>query len=294
MKQTLLVAAALACVSGTAMAGPNANGTLIVALSDGVVFTFDEDTYCGSHALDSCDAAIGRYDNSDTAVLNVLAAFSGAASPRLAGVTFGVAYNDSEIFFQSWGSCGDFELATGGWPAPNEGTAVTYSVAQESSLTDVYWFAAYNYYGNANSFDLVAHPGQGANFADDDVPSNLDPISALGSFGFSTDGNVPCPQDDDLPGACCFADGSCQILLEAECSGAGGDFQGSGTDCDTADCPQPATGACCIDAACSIRTESECLDAGGDYLGDDTSCDGDPCVVPTIESSWGEIKGIYR
>ena len=35
MKKVLLAAAALACMGGTALAGPNANGSLIVALADG-------------------------------------------------------------------------------------------------------------------------------------------------------------------------------------------------------------------------------------------------------------------
>ena len=36
--------------------------------------------------------------------------------------------------------------------------------------------AAYNYYGNPQLLALEPHPSQGAVFADDDVPSNLDPI----------------------------------------------------------------------------------------------------------------------
>lgn len=289
MKKVLLAAAAVAVMGGTAIAGPNAGGTLVATLADGVVYTSDEESYCGAGATD-CATANGRYDNTDTAVINVLAVFPGAANPRLAGVTFGVAYNDAEIFLQGWGACGDFELPTGGWPGSGEGTAVTYSSAQESNLVDVYWFAAYNYYGNANSFDLAAHPSQGANFADDSVPSELDPIAALGSFGFSTDGNVPCPADD-APGACCFADGSCTLEFRVDCQG---DFLGDGTSCDPNPCDQPATGACCdAEGNCTIRTAEEC--AGDDYRGDDVPCDPNPCpVVPTFETSWGAVKGIYR
>ncbi len=287
MKKVLLAAAAVAVMGGTAIAGPNAGGTLVATLADGVVFTFDEETYCGAGATD-CGTAIGRYDNTDTAVINVLAAFPGTS--RLAGVTFGVAYNDAEVFLAAWGACGDFELGTGGWPGSGEGTAVTFSAAQEASLVDVYWFAAYNYYGNANTFDLIPHPSQGANFADDSVPSELDAIAALGSFGFATDGNVPCPQGD-APGACCFMDGSCTVVPEADCQG---DFQGPDTNCDPNPCPPPPTGACCDDEGnCTIRTRMECGDEG--YQGDDTGCDPNPCdVVPTVETSWGAVKGIYR
>ena len=41
-----------------------------------------------------------------------------------------------------------------------------------------------------------------------------------------------CP----TPGACCFADGSCQMLLPAACATAGGVPQGEGTDCDPNPC----------------------------------------------------------
>jgi hypothetical protein len=278
-------------MGSAALAGPNANGTLVVTLADGVVYTSDEASYCGAGAT-SCDGAITRVDDTRTYVLNVLAAFPASASPRLAGVTFGVSYNELSTVFVAFAPCGDFELATGGWPGSGEGTAVTFSSAQTSTLADVYWFAGYDYY-LGNTLDLTPHPTQGANFADDDVPSNLDPIADLGSFGFGIDGYLPCPADD-APGACCFADGSCEVLLAADCDAAGGAFQGGGTDCQTVECPQPATGACCIDGECFVRTADECAAAGGDYIGDDVPCDPNPCSSPTIETSWGAVKNIYR
>lgn len=291
MKKVLLAAAALACLGGTALAGPNANGTLVVVLAPGVVYTTDIVDYCGASGLQNCGDGIASFDGTDTVVLNVLAAFPTVGSPRLAGVTFGWAYSEASIV--AFGSCGDFELATGAWPASGEGTAVTFSSARTTSLVDIYWAAAYNYYGNPTTLDLTPHPTQGANFADDDVPSNLDPIAALGSFGFSTEGNLPCPVEA-APGACCFPDGSCEVLLREDCAAQGGAFQGDGTDCQTVECPQPATGACCVGEVCSIRTADECAAGGGEYLGDDTGCDPNPCVIPTIESSWGTIKNNYR
>jgi subtilisin-like proprotein convertase family protein len=41
-----------------------------------------------------------------------------------------------------------------------------------------------------------------------------------------------CP----TPAACCFSDGSCQMLLATECATAGGVFQGEGTTCDPNPC----------------------------------------------------------
>ncbi len=50
--------------------------------------------------------------------------------------------------------------------------------------------------------------------------------------GTCADFNPPCGQ---LPGACCFDDGSCQQLSEADCLSLGGTWLGANTDCS--ECP---------------------------------------------------------
>ena len=40
-------------------------------------------------------------------------------------------------------------------------------------------------------------------------------------------------------GACCYGDGTCAVSTQATCEGAGGVYQGGGTDCDPNPCPQP-------------------------------------------------------
>jgi hypothetical protein len=40
-------------------------------------------------------------------------------------------------------------------------------------------------------------------------------------------------------GACCFADGSCQVLNMIDCGSSGGEYQGDGSSCDPNPCPQP-------------------------------------------------------
>ena len=47
---------------------------------------------------------------------------------------------------------------------------------------------------------------------------------------------LTCTPVSDI-GACCFPDGSCQDLSEADCIAAGGVFEGIGTDCATTYCP---------------------------------------------------------
>ena len=78
-------------------------------------------------------------------------------------------------------------------------------------------------------------------------------------------------------GACCFGDGICTQETEPDCKGAGGDFQGDGIDCDSANCPQPS-GACCFgDGTCTEQMPADCISAGGAYQGDATDCDPNPC-----------------
>lgn len=48
----------------------------------------------------------------------------------------------------------------------------------------------------------------------------------------------PCPQPP-VPGACCFADGSCFVQSEAECIAAEGVYQGDDSICEPNPCPQP-------------------------------------------------------
>ena len=84
------------------------------------------------------------------------------------------------------------------------------------------------------------------------------------------------------PGACCFADGTCQELTEEDCTTAGGaSFQGDFTICAPNPCPQP-TGACCFaDGSCTVETTADCSTASGTYQGDGTGCTPNPCPQPT-------------
>ena len=274
--------------------GPNAGGTLIFHSNPGVVYTADQDDYCGS-MLDACENAISETpEHYETAVIHLLAAFPDQSNPRLAGVTFGIAYADC-VVLQAWGNCGDFELSNAEWPASGEGTAVTWSAAQTTQLTDIYWFAAYVYSVESATLDIISHPQGGTLFADDDVPSNLDPVADFGSFGFGMDGYLPCPLGSE-PGGCCFADGSCNVLSREDCAGQGGEYVGDGTVCDPNPCSQPSLGACCIeDESCVVLSETDCNATGGVYQGDGTSCDPNPCsVVPVVEESWGGIKEKFR
>jgi len=107
-----------------------------------------------------------------------------------------------------------------------------------------------------------------------------DLCGALGGVyaGFGTDCQTLLAM---ATGACCYYDGSCNLICEEVsdtiCDAVGGIFQGEGTLCNEITCVD--FGACCFpDQSCEDRlTESECVAAGGAYQGDCTDCEGVVC-----------------
>ncbi|MHC4910640.1 MAG: hypothetical protein ACYTF9_13060, partial [Planctomycetota bacterium] len=106
------------------------------------------------------------------------------------------------------------------------------------------------------------------------------------SVTLSCDG--PCPE-----GACCFSDGSCSQESSASCAAAGGEYQGDGSDCATANCIAicgPGAGSCfsangtpgCEDADCCnivCAIDSFCCDVEWDGICADlalANCPGAP------------------
>ncbi|MEZ4650375.1 MAG: hypothetical protein R3E97_16630 [Candidatus Eisenbacteria bacterium] len=272
--------------------GPNTNGALLLHHEASVVYTSDQESYCGASSIRECAEANSRVDGVEPAVLFLLASFPTGMQPRVAGVTFGIDY-DVCVIPLSFGACGDFELADPYWPGSGRGTAVVWAEAQTESLIEVYWFAAYSVYGDPQLFSVVPHPAQGGWFADDSTPSRLDAIMGYGTMGFGTDGHLPCPVGPTA-GACCLSDGSCTMLTPAQCDELGGVFVGY-IDCDVSVCSPPA-GACCVDDIdCIITTLDDCALEGGIYRGDGSTCDPNPCVpVPTRSGTWGSIKAMFR
>jgi hypothetical protein len=128
-----------------------------------------------------------------------------------------------------------------------------------------------------------------------------------------------------LIGACCFEDGRCQNVSEADCDSLGGIWHYPDTcetydcpqppvgaccfedgtcqnlqeadcaamggiwhypdTCETYDCPQPPTGACCHGEICTIETQRDCESTGGTYKGDGVPCEDDTCVPVATQPS---------
>ncbi|MEZ4649219.1 MAG: hypothetical protein R3E97_10660 [Candidatus Eisenbacteria bacterium] len=60
--------------------------------------------------------------------------------------------------------------------------------------------------------------------------------------------------------------------------------------------PRPiGPGACCLGNGCEVLERLVCESQGGEYQGPETSCSPETCpLVPTIRSSWGQIKGRFH
>ncbi|MFN8549650.1 MAG: hypothetical protein U0527_17190 [Candidatus Eisenbacteria bacterium] len=259
-------------------AGVNSDGVLLLHTNPDVVYSVDEPSYCGRSGLLACEAAQTRADGEALVVVFAIASFTSGSTPRLAGAVFGVQYDDA-VAVLDYGSCADFELASSHWPGSGEGTALAWSMPRTTLLTEVYWFAAYAYSGAACSLSLIPHPTQGAFFADDSVPSVVDPISALGRFGFNEDGLAPCPAAPPV-GGCCLPSNECVVLTYEACQSAGGSYYGPNVPCSARPCPPPPpTGACCIQTQCHQLTEADCAAQGGYYFGDGVSCYSVSCLI---------------
>ena len=84
----------------------------------------------------------------------------------------------------------------------------------------------------------------------------------------------------DPVGACCLQDGQClDEVTSFDCTVIfAGTYQGDGSDCITAICPQPPE-ACCIGVDnCVVVILSDCTALGGQSMGPGTDCEISPCV----------------
>ncbi|MCA9726531.1 MAG: hypothetical protein R3E12_14260 [Candidatus Eisenbacteria bacterium] len=286
--KTSIVALLLALIASSASAGPNAGGLLYLALAGDVVYTEGTD-YCGTATTNDCRNAVTRADGtsaSQPAVIHCLAQFFG--NTRLAGVSFGIDYDDAAVRIVDFRSCGDAETPQGDWPAPGTGTVVHWDVEQGGASVEVYWFAAFAY-ADGYSMDLIPHPTEDGYFMTGDDPPIFDPIAYYGRFGFGLD--IPHCIYEGEPEACCLPGGLCQFLIAEDCIAQGGEPQGPGSVCTPMTCVAE-TGACCTAGGCVVTTATDC---DGEYQGDGTDCDPDPCVpVPSIETTWGGVKRTYR
>ncbi len=68
---------------------------------------------------------------------------------------------------------------------------------------------------------------------------NVDSTNCTTRFVADTLCDDIVPLCGQIVGACCFSDGSCQLLTDAECASQGGSYSGDDTSCTPNECPQP-------------------------------------------------------
>ncbi|MFN8548740.1 MAG: hypothetical protein U0527_12445 [Candidatus Eisenbacteria bacterium] len=276
-----MLATVLCLPLSTALAGPNAGGTLLLHADPSLVYTTGGPGYCALPSLTNCEDAVVSVAGSATHVIQVIAAFPEGSLPRLTGITFGVQY-DEGVTIVEHGTCGDFLLPDPNWPATGTGAAITWSIPELTQLVPVYWFAAYNYGAPAAAhLELTPHPTQGGSFGDVRVPSILDPITGFGSLGFDAPGVLACPAPVTDIGACCLQHHLCTICSAEACAGLNGLYVGAESACEPNPCP-PDPGACCFpDGSCLFVRPDECAAANGSFFGENSTCDPNPCPFPT-------------
>jgi hypothetical protein len=186
-------------VPSLALAGPNAGGTLILHANPSIVFTSDTQNYCGMAALDSCSAAVTsvEWDPGKHVVFHAIAAFPPGSQPRLKGLSFGIDHDPTKFVMAARGTCADFEIPDGLWPAPGTGTAQSWTTGTQTGLlTEVYWFVGYAYSEqegeDSTSVALIPHPLHYGVFVDDAFPAEVDTIAGYGRLGFGMAGYLPC------------------------------------------------------------------------------------------------------
>jgi hypothetical protein len=218
------------------MAGPNAGGSLLISEIADAEYTVGGSVSNSRPVFNLCRDATTRHDGIETIVLSIFAAFPSAATPRLAAAAFGWTYDESVLSIVDWGPCASFEISTDGWPAPGQGTAVSWGSdnVQTSSLIEVYWAAAYDYYGVPATLQLIRNPLGNGDFVDDSIPALDDEIVAFGSFGFFTRGELPCPPER-FAGICCLGDACSPVSDRDVCERQDGAFL-AGIACDPDPC----------------------------------------------------------
>lgn len=280
---------------GRGWAGPNGEGSLIIHANPSLNYTIDQ-AWCGRADISRAERAIVDVDPSDSDhtrkyIWFVLAVFPTYASPKVAGLTFGVDY-DSQVTIEAVGICGaSFELASSNpkWPESGSGTALQWNEVQRDRVFEVYWFAGYGY--TESTFRVTEHPFSTTGFADDSIPAEIDPIEGYGTLGFGIAGHNPYLAF--LPtGACCNTTGVCTTTIRDLCEDAGKTYFGDYTDCPVNSSEQ-CRGPCCIDGQCNPGyTPRECDRAGGEWKDFYRDCGRTACI-PT-RTSFGTLKSIYR
>ena len=224
-------------------------------------------SYCGAAAI-TCNEYISRVtlseiDNSSACIPGGYADYTGLSTYIIAGnsyqltVSNGVGYSADQCgVWVDWNHDLDFsdageQLTVFGTPGPGAYTA-TVTPPPGAAL------------GTTRLRIRVMNTGV---------------LSPCGTVDLGEVEDYTIDVESVLPtGACCLADGTCQVLSRQDCVVASGTYQGDGSTCTPDLCPQPTRACCQADGSCAITTQALCT---GIWHADWTSCDPNPCPPPT-------------
>jgi hypothetical protein len=240
MKRTLLAVVFLVSLGHPALAGRNANGSMVVHTNDNVSYSAGFD-FCETEMPPNCESLVTEIDRDPgaDAIIWVLAIWCPGSHPGVTGYRFGVVGDIPPHDFTAYGPCGPsfVENADEVWPAPGTGTEVIYgSPVYPTTPMKLYWFAAPGSPGW--TFGTAPYPDDdpAAEFLDDSTPPVVDVCTAFGHVAWGAPGWNDCADCGPVPEACCLPDGSCLMIQSSDCAGMGGAPQGSGSACDPNPC----------------------------------------------------------
>jgi hypothetical protein len=259
MRRLLLATAILAIASGVAFAGPNEG--VILSIQGNAQGVETEGYPCVAIALPAeCEDMVTGATPDATGISWYLAVVVSPAenTPNFNTVVFGLEayepYADGFIAFTGPCVAGALEVSTANWPLGGEGTAVSW--------------------------------------APDCLYGYMEPVYFFGTYNYG--GVIPLGAHPVSPSVVvdCTADPASDAFVGF------GQIEGTNPDCPGGPDPEPA--ACCFGATCVMLLQTECADQQGVWYGpevcgaDNYPCPQDPPETPTLDTTWGSIKNIYR
>lgn len=184
MRRLLLAMAILAVTAGIAFAGPNAG--VVLSVQGNALGVETNGDVCAALALPAtCEELVtGATPDAGGISWYVAVVVSPAANtPNFNTVVFGLGpFNMGDNYISYTGACvpGALEVSSGGWPGPNEGTAVSWAPdCLNGHMESVYYFGTYNYYGGIIPLGDF-HPTQPSVVVDCSADPQEDPFEGFG------------------------------------------------------------------------------------------------------------------
>jgi hypothetical protein len=342
MRKVLLALALLSLVGSAAAQGDNLDGGVLIAHASGTLYEFAGHDWCVEYTtmygITDHTQQVNRIDTvgfMGRTVWYVVAGFY--TDVEFCGLQFGLGdYNPSAWITLGHGYCPSDALSipTAAWPGPNQGISlVATATPWNGNYQAVYWFGGYAT-GAETLIPIVPNPASGKlEFGNCAAQPALYDATG-GGMGILMDGIYAEPTPPPEPDACCFEDGTCEMLLEDACIAAGG-LPVIGEDCAVYVCPRLLQACCFGDGSCievlpdicennggivypdlfcdpnpcppPPPPEAACcypdgscvitieVDCDGVWYADEPSCEPNPCPqVPADNPTWGTIKSLYR